>query len=75
MNPEEYGSELNYVKALAYAYITRDLRKNVVEPRVANVENDAIELIPQVLTPEQLKQAKALYLELTAEMNEEQINK
>ena len=27
------------IKTLAYAYITRDLRKDVIEPRVANVED------------------------------------
>lgn len=73
LNPEEFGIDKNVVKTLAYAYITRDLRKDVIEPRVANVENDVIELLPQVMTIEQLKQAKALYLEIMAKMNEEQI--
>ena len=69
LNPEEFGIDKNLVKTLAYAYITRDLRRDIIEPRVANVENEVIEILPQVLTPEQLKQAKALYLELMAKMN------
>jgi len=69
LNPEEFGSNKDMVKTLAYAYVTRDLRKDVVEPRVANVEDKVIKLLPQALSSEQLKQAKALYLELMAEMN------
>lgn len=75
LNPEEFGSELNYVKALAYAYITRDIRKDLVNDPAnemfENVEDDLIELLPRSLTPEQLQQAKSLYLALTAKMNEE----
>lgn len=72
LNPEEFGIDKDVVKTLAYAYITRDLRKDVIEPRVANVEDDVIELLPQVLSSKQLKQAKVLYLELMTQMNEEQ---
>ena len=73
LNPEKFGAELDYVKALAYAYVTRDLRKNLVndfiDDQIPNDENDLIELLPRSLTPEQLKQAKALYLELMAKIN------
>lgn len=75
LNPEEFGSELNYTKALAYAYITRDLRKDLVNDPANemfdNIEDDAIELLPRSLTPEQLKQAKALYLQIMTQMNHE----
>lgn len=74
LNPAEFGSELNYTKALAYAYITRDLRKDLFDDPAnemfENVEDDLIELLPRSLTPEQLKQAKELYSELMAKMNE-----
>ncbi|MGP5495667.1 hypothetical protein ACTXNC_13460, partial [Psychrobacter celer] len=73
LNPEEFGSNTDYVKALAYARITRDLRKNIVNDpindRTANVDDEAIELLPRSLTYEQLQQAKALYLEITEKMN------
>lgn len=73
--PEKFGAKANYVKALAYAYITRDLRKKLVNDstnhQIANVEVGVIKRLSQVLTLEQLKQAKALYLELMAEMSEE----
>lgn len=76
--PEEYGAKLNYVKSLAYAYITRDLRKKLVDDlannKIANVEEDVIKLLSQELTPEQLKQAKALYLELMSKMGKERMN-
>lgn len=79
LNPEEFGSNTDYVKALAYAHITRDLRKNIVDDsindRTANVDSEAIELLPRSLTPEQLKQAKALYLKLTEKMNSQSTSK
>ncbi|MGO1375977.1 MAG: hypothetical protein ACTHU5_05305 [Psychrobacter sp.] len=75
LNPEEFGSELNYTKALAYAYITRDLRKDLVNDPANeifdNIEDDAIELLPRSLTPEQMQQAKALYLQIMTQMNHE----
>lgn len=79
MNPDEFGIEQDYVKALAYAYIIRDLNKDLVnDPAIEmidNIEDDAIELLPRSLTPEQMQQAKALYLELMVEMNREHLNK
>lgn len=74
LNPEEFGIDKDVVKTLAYAYITRELRKDIIKPRVANVENNAIELLPQIMTPEQIKQAKALYIKLMAQMNKERSN-
>lgn len=75
LNPEEFGSELNYIKALAYAYITRDIRKDLVNDPAnemfENLEDDLIELLPRSLTPEQLKQAKDLYLEFMAKISSE----
>ena len=75
LNPEKFGSDTDYVKALAYAYITRDLRKdlvsNSIDDQISNDENEAIELLPRSLTPEQLQQAKVLYLELMAKISSE----
>lgn len=75
LNPEKFGAELDYVKALTYAYVTRDLRKDLVNDPAndmfENVEDDLIELLPRSLTPEQLQQAKAMYLEMMAKMNSE----
>ncbi|WP_201587348.1 sel1 repeat family protein [Psychrobacter sp. HII-4] len=79
LNPEEFGSELNYVKALAYAYVTRDIRKDIVNDPAnemfENVEDDLIELLPRSLTPDQLEQAKVLYLEITEKMNSQSTSK
>lgn len=79
LNPEKFGANTDYVKALAYAYITRDLRKdlvnNSIDDQIPNDENEAIELLPRSLTPEQLQQAKELYLELTEKMNSQSTSK
>lgn len=75
LNPEKFGSNVDYVKALAYTYIAKDLRKDLVndsiDNQISNNEVEAIKLLPRSLTDEQLKQAKSLYLELSAKINKE----
>lgn len=69
--PEEYGANLepDLVKTLAYAYVSSDLRDGRYEDEFNGVDTRFAEAMQTELSPETLKQAKALYLELMAEMN------
>ena len=74
--PEDYGSKLepDLIKTLAYAYVSSDLHDGRYEDEFNNVDTRFAEAMQTELSPETLKQAKALYLELMAKMNEEQTN-
>lgn len=69
--PEECGANLepDLVKTLAYAYVSSDLRDGRHEDWFNNVDTRFAEAMQTELSPETLKQAKALYLELMAKMN------
>lgn len=71
--PEEYGAkfEPDLVKTLAYAYVSSDLQDGRHENEFNNVDTRFVEAMEQELPSETLQQAKALYLELMAQMNEE----
>ena len=70
--PEEYGAtfEPDLVKTLAYAYVSSDLRDGRNENGFNNVDTRFAAAMQTELPPETLKQAKALYLEMMAQMND-----
>lgn len=70
--PEEYGAKLepDLVKTLAYAYVSSDLRDGRHEDEFNSVDTRFTEAMQTELPPKTLKQAKAMYLELMAKMNE-----
>lgn len=74
--PEEYGANLepDLVKTLAYAYVSSDLRDGRHENEFNNVDTRFAEAMQTELPPETLKQAKAMYLELMAKMNNKNIS-
>lgn len=74
--PEDYGAKLepDLVKTLAYAYVSSDLRDGRNENEFNSVDTRFAEAMQTELPPETLKQAKALYLEIMAKMNEERTN-
>ncbi|MEN2751938.1 hypothetical protein AAIR29_09875 [Psychrobacter sp. FBL11] len=71
--PEEYGAKLepDLVKTLAYAYVSSDLRDGRYEDEFNGVDTRFAEAMQTELSPETLKQAKAMYLDLMSKMNEE----
>lgn len=73
--PEEFGAKLepDLVNTLAYAYVSSDLRDGRHEDGFNNVDTRFAEAMQTELPPETLKQAKALYLELMAKMNSQQL--
>ena len=75
-NPEKYGAyiEPDLIKTLAYAYVSSDLRDGRNENEFNGVDTRFAEAMQTELSPETLKQAKALYLEIMAKMNEERTN-
>lgn len=75
--PEDYGAKLepDLVKTLAYAYVSSDLRDGRYEDEFNNVDTRFAEAMQTELSPETLKQAKALYLELMAKMNSQSTSK
>lgn len=74
--PEEYGANLepDLVKTLAYAYVSSDLRDGRHEDEFNSVDTRFAEAMQTELSPETLKQAKAMYLDLMAKMNEEHVS-
>lgn len=74
--PEEYGAEFepDIVKTLAYAYVSSDLRDGQNVGDFNNVDTRFAQAMQTELPPETLKQAKAMYFELMAKMNEERAN-
>lgn len=69
--PEEYGANIepDLVKTLAYAYVSSDLRDGYDVGNFNNVDTRFAEAMEQELPTETLKQAKDLYKEIKAEMN------
>ncbi len=76
LDPEEYGAkpEPNLVKTLAYAYVSSDLRDGRNENEFNSVDTRFARAMQTELSPETLKQAKALYLELMAKINKEHVS-
>lgn len=74
LDPEKYGAkpEPNLVKTLAYAYVSSDLRDGRHEAWFNNVDTRFAEAMQTELSPETLKQARALYLEFMAKINSQQ---
>ena len=72
--PEDYGADFepDIVKTLAYAHVSSDLRGGRDVGEFNNVDTRFVEAMQTELSPETLKQAKALYLEIMAKMNAEQ---
>ncbi|WP_201587329.1 sel1 repeat family protein [Psychrobacter sp. HII-4] len=72
LSPDEYGASLDddIAKVLAYAYITNELRAGRHEEELNSVDKRFIAAMEKELRPEMLKQAKALYLEMMAQMND-----
>lgn len=75
-NPEKYGANIepDLIKTLAYAYVSSDLRDGRNEDEFNGVDTRFARAMQTELSPETLKQAKAIYFELMAKMNEERIN-
>ena len=76
LDPEEYGAkpEPDLVKTLVYAYVSSDLRKGRYEDEFNSVDTRFAKAMQTELPPETLKQAKAMYFELMAKMDEERTN-
>ena len=76
LDPEEYGAkpEPDLVKTLAYAYVSSDLRDGRNENESNNVDTRFARAMQTELSPETLKQAKAMYFELMSKMDEERTN-
>ena len=74
--PEDYGASIepDLVKTLAYAYVSSDLRDGRHEDEFNNVDTRFVEAMQTELPPETLKQAKAMYLNLMAKMNDKNIS-
>ncbi len=75
--PEEFGANLepNIVKALAYAYVSSNLRDGRYEDNFNSVDTRFVEAMQKELPYETLEQAKALFLELMTKMDSEQVGK
>lgn len=71
LDPEKYGADLedDITKVLAYAYLTRKLRGGRDAEEFNNVDNRFIEAMEKELSPKIIKQSRAVYLEMMAEMN------
>ena len=74
--PKDYGASIepDLVKTLAYAYVSSDLRDGRLEDEFNNVDTRFVEAMQTELPPKTLKQAKAMYLNLMAKMNDKNIS-
>ena len=74
--PEDYGADFepDIVKTLAYAHVSSDLRGGRDVGEFNNVDTRFVEAMQTELSPETLKQAKAMYFELMSKMDEERTN-
>ena len=65
--------ESSIIQAVAYAYLSRKLRENIDTEGFNNVDNRFVEAMEKELSPRLIKQSRAIYLEMLAEINESNV--
>lgn len=70
LDPKRYGADIedDITKVLAYAYLSSELRGDRDAEEFNNVDNRFIEAMEKELSPKLIKQSKAIYLEMMAEI-------